>query len=131
MKALNLAWLLVGILVGAGALFVACRKTPEKPETLQAFTADSYAAYLDAVAAFEIPTEPGPVPEVDDYLKTFTLVRAAKEPTRIEGDPDSWTGTVAAYALENDPTPSVWIVKTTLTGELEGFKVLSDTDNPL
>lgn len=122
----------IGVVAIAAVLFLT-RGGPETPKkaTVQAFTSQSYADYLGALAESELPTSPGPRPSVEDYLRTFTLERPAKEPERIEGDPDSWTGTVAAYALENDPTPSVWVVKTTLEGELEGTLVLSDTDNPL
>lgn len=96
----------------------------------QAFTSDSYGAYLDALAAFQNgPATTAPDPQ--DYLHTFTLVRAAKEPEKIPGKPETWKGTIAAYAKAGDEVPSAWVVRTTLHGDLEGTLVLSDSHHPL
>ena len=95
-----------------------------------AFTAASYGQYLDALSAFQtgsVKTAPDP----DTFLHSFTLVREAREPERIDGRPETWMGTIAAYAKQGDDRPTAWVVRTTLHGDLEGTLVLTDTRNPL
>ena len=97
---------------------------------LEAFTADSYGAYLDAFAMYEQGRASSP-PNPAAYLRTFTLHQAAERASREGAEPENWWGSVATYTLEGDSTPSTWIIRTTLSGDLEGIPVLSDTDNPL
>lgn len=126
---------LIGVALLTAAFYAFLERPPRAAaETglpqIRAFTSDSYRAYLDATVAYrEGRTETKPDPR--DFLHTFTLVGPAEVATRVQTDPETWFGSIATFRTEEDPVPSTWVVRTTLTGELEGIAVLSDTHNPL